>query len=157
MGIGKTSIHVPVRVLDCETGTGGLSTGSVEIGKIETGTGKVEIARFGDGSIESGTAGVYIAELAPKSRAQISTGLGSITIGKAIGTMDGVDLKLESGTGSITVGIPRSTAARLNCESALGRVSNELDSTGAPDYDVPKVEISASTGTGKISVVRAQG
>ncbi len=64
-------------------------------------------------------------------------------------------VKANGASGSITIGIEQGTAAWLDVSTLTGRVVQELDQTGAPTEDQPRVEITAHTVSGDLKVHRS--
>jgi hypothetical protein len=62
-----------------------------------------------------------------------------------------------SKNGSVEVGIREGSAARLELNTGVGRLHNELESSDAPAAGEPvdKVEVCASTKLGDVSIRRA--
>ncbi len=98
----------------------------------KTGSGDVEVDRLG------GT-------LVTKS------GSGSLVVRRAASG----SVKANGASGSITIGIEQGTAAWLDVSTLTGRVVQELDQTGAPTEDQPRVEITAHTVSGDLKVHRS--
>jgi DUF4097 and DUF4098 domain-containing protein YvlB len=81
------------------------------------------------------------------------TANGNIEVGEA---MEGT-VSMETGAGSLRVGVAKGTAAWVDARTSFGRVHNTLQSSERPDSTERSIEITARTAFGDINVHRAGG
>jgi DUF4097 and DUF4098 domain-containing protein YvlB len=138
--------------LDCSTGSGDISVGSVagSAARLESGSGAVSVgevrcplrARSGSGDVT--IASVFQTEVQAKS------GSGDIEITSTSGSVD-----LRSASGSLSIGVSDRLPAWLDLESVSGGIRIGLDSTHQPEPGEPYISIRARTASGDITVHRA--
>jgi hypothetical protein len=152
------------------------SAGAVTVGRA-TGTvaltasaGAVRVREIaGDATVKcnngSTTIGEITGTLAVRSAhadVTVENARGDVEIKGSYGAtvierIDRGQVRVESGYGSIEVGVPAGVAAWLDLGSKSGLVRSELEPSSAPsgdDADVPTVEIHAQTGWGDVTVRR---
>ena len=138
--------------LDCSTGSGDISVGSVagSGAQLESGSGTVSVgevrcplrAKSGSGDVTIGS--VFQTEV------QAKAGSGDIEITSTSGSVD-----LRSASGSLSIGVADRLPAWLDLESVSGRVRIGMDSTHPPAPGEAYVSVRARTASGDISVDRA--
>lgn len=168
-GIGKVHID-DSKTVDIANGAGDMSLGRVGGRAAVTSAGDMRIERIdGDAEIKNLNGRTRIGEVA--GRLQIKSSNGDIDIGKAHTDVDaktangsiaiaeaaGGRVSLETGAGSLEIGVGKGTKAWLDARTKFGRVNNALDDSGEPTPGDRTVEISARTALGDISVVRTTG
>lgn len=114
------------------------SHGNITIGDV---SGEVE-AKMSYGDLEISTAGGSVAA---------KTAYGSIEIGE----VSAGSIELESGFGSLAVGVREGVPAWLDLAAKNGHVRNDLASQDAPASTEGSVSVHARTNFGHISVRRA--
>jgi DUF4097 and DUF4098 domain-containing protein YvlB len=152
---------------------------------LKTDLGTVELTETGPLSLRGGVGAISVEGVS--GSAEVHNGSSDIRIGAVDGTADlstgsvSVDRALSDITaansngevrvgevvrgkvsattknGSVEVGIREGSAARLELNTGVGRLYNELESSDAPAADEPvnKVEVYASTKLGDVSIRRA--
>nr|WTB28326.1 DUF4097 domain-containing protein [Streptomyces sp. NBC_00830]WTB35756.1 DUF4097 domain-containing protein [Streptomyces sp. NBC_00830] len=154
--------------LRVESSSGDLTVDRADRADIVAGNGAVHLkrvdgpvtAKTGNGDIRIGEAHGEIRATTPNGRLSVGRAYGDVTARTAngdirIGEIRGSDVQLETADGSIDVGIPGGVAARLDLDTAGGRLTNELTSSNAPSDGESHVSLRARTSNGDISVRRA--
>ena len=167
-GLGR--IHVDrAGTLSAKTGSGDIdvehaaghtdiatSSGNVRVRELDH-TGVVKSAN-GDawvgtaaGDLRVGTANGSIAVDCARTSVGAKTAKGDVRLGEVVRG----SVVLETHMGDLEVGIREGTAAWLDVSALAGRVRNDLDAAEAPDASAPKVEVSARTTLGDVTIRRA--
>lgn len=154
--------------LQVGTGTGHVTTGDVTgDAEIHTGSGNIRIGQVegclvvknsnGDTEIDtvtghmrvrSANGGISVERAGGNVEAKTSN--GSIRLGKASrGSVD-----LGTAMGDLEIGIAEGTAARLDVNTASGRVHNLLNNATGPEETDETVEVRARTSYGDITIRR---
>ncbi|MET0837863.1 MAG: DUF4097 family beta strand repeat-containing protein [Marmoricola sp.] len=158
------------------TGSAKLKSGSGDvvaghIGKalvVSTGSGDVRVDHSGrSASVSVGSGDIRIGEVA--GEVLTKTGSGDIEVdrlGGSLTTKSGSGslvvhraasgaVRANGASGSISIGVEEGTAAWLDVSTLTGRVSQELQQTGAPTDGQQQVEITAHTVSGNLRVHRS--
>jgi DUF4097 and DUF4098 domain-containing protein YvlB len=134
------------------------SSGDVRIGAVDgtadvsTSNGKVRVGVVtGPANVKTTNGSASVDRALSDITAESSNGevrIGEVVRGKVSAT---------SKNGSVEVGIREGSAARLELNTDLGRVYNELTPSDAPEAEEPvaKVEVHASTKLGDVTISRA--
>ncbi|MFT0848320.1 DUF4097 family beta strand repeat-containing protein [Actinomycetaceae bacterium L2_0104] len=117
-----------------------------EAGSVKTGLGHVFIGVGSGARLESGVGNVQVDHLI--GDAWMKAGTGDIIVKK----MAWGELDANAGVGDVKIGVPRGTAALLDCTSGLGEVKSELRGGGEPEPDAPHVAIRGKSGVGNVSI-----
>jgi DUF4097 and DUF4098 domain-containing protein YvlB len=168
-GSGEVTIDDVTGSAKLKSGSGTVTAG--RIGKaalISTGSGDVSVDQPGEtASLSVGSGDIRIGDVVGNTTAK--TGSGDVEVGRlggALVTKSGSgdlvvrraasgSLKATGASGSITIGVEEGTAAWLDVSTLTGRVSQELEQTGAPTDDQRRVEITAHTVSGNLRVHRS--
>lgn len=137
--------------LDCSTGSGEISVGSVagSGARLESGSGAVSVGEVCcPVQAKSGSGDVTIMSVL-QTEVQARSGSGDIEITSTSGSVD-----LRSASGSLSIGVPDQLPAWLDLESVSGRVRIGLDSTHPPAPGEAYVSVRARTASGDITVHR---
>jgi DUF4097 and DUF4098 domain-containing protein YvlB len=152
-----------------KSGSGSVSAG--HIGQelvVASGSGNVRVGHSGRSTTVSvGSGDIQIGEVA--GEVVTKTGSGDIEVdrlGGALVTKSGSgnlvvrraasgSVKANGASGSISIGVEQGTAAWLDVSTLTGRVSQELEQTGAPTDEQQRVEITAHTVSGDLRVHRS--
>jgi DUF4097 and DUF4098 domain-containing protein YvlB len=148
---------------------GGATVGTAQGGvDITAAHGQIRIGTvMGDALLKASYGGIQVAEAGGDLEAKLSYGdlditraLGSVTANTAYGSVrvDEVSngsVQLESGFGTVAVGVRPGVAAWLDLSSRDGRVRNELAGDAAPDPSEQTVAIRVRAGSGDITIQRA--
>ena len=135
------------------------------------------IAHSGGGNVRLNLAGLTVSRLLADSgggnldvvlpdngtdlSATAKTGAGNVTVEIGNGITGNNALYVTSGAGNVVLRIPAGLAARIHATSGLGKVTvdprfskTDKNTYQSPDYDRAenRVEISAQTGAGNVSV-----
>jgi DUF4097 and DUF4098 domain-containing protein YvlB len=138
--------------LDCSTGSGDISVGSVagSGARLESGSGAVSVGEVRcPVRAKSGSGDVTIASVF-QTEVQAKSGSGDIEITSTSGSVD-----LRSASGTLSIGVSDRLPAWLDLESVSGRLRIGLDSTHPPAPGEAYVSVRARTASGDISVHRA--
>ena len=168
-GSGEVQVGDVTGSAKLKSGSGAVAAG--RIGKalvVTTGSGDVRVDRSGrTASVTVGSGDILISEVA--GDVLTKTGSGDVEVDRLGGTLvtksgsgslvvrraASGSVKANGASGSITIGIEQGTAAWLDVSTLTGRVVQELDQTGAPTDDQPRVEITAHTVSGDLWVHRS--
>lgn len=168
-GSGEVQVGDVTGSAKLKSGSGAVAAG--RIGKalvVTTGSGDVRVDHSGrTASVTAGSGDIRIAEVA--GDVLTKTGSGDVEVERLGGTLvtksgsgslvvrraASGSVKANGASGSITIGIEQGTAAWLDVSTLTGRVVQELDQTGAPTEDQPRVEITAHTVSGDLKVHRS--
>ena len=132
--------------------SGEVTVGSIGgAASIATASGDIGIGTLaGEGRIRSASGGVEIREAS--TGLSVHTASGDQTIGSAAAG----ELTLRSASGDVHVGIRRGSRVFIDARSASGDMGSELElAADAPPGDGPLVEVSATTASGDVRIVRA--
>ena len=133
------------------TSSGRLHVGElVEGGELKNSNGTTVVGATGGPLKARASNGAITVEVAADD-VEAKTAMGAVRV---LDVRHG-SLALETAMGDIEVGVREGTAAWLDVTTKLGRVRNEMESSGAPDQHADKVEVRASTALGDITVRRA--
>ncbi|MCP1415261.1 DUF4097 family beta strand repeat-containing protein [Paenarthrobacter sp. A20] len=136
--------------------------------RIKTGSGKIRIRDIeGVATIKNGNGNTYIAHAAGElsvsaangdvslERAGLSTTVKSSSGDITVGEVAAGNLTVQTGAGTLVVGVREGTAAWLDLNTKYGRVRNGLEASGGPGESMDKVEIRARNAYGDITVKRS--
>ncbi len=154
---------------DVKAGSGDVEVDSVaESIKVKTGSGDVSVGSIGgSGDIIAGSGDVVVGDLTDAIK--VKTGSGDIVIkggGERVDLMAGSgDLLLKrvsrgevfakTGSGDVSIGIVRGTAAYLDIQTVTGDVTSSLDPTEMPVDGDLTVSINVMSGTGDVVLQHA--
>ena len=152
-GVGAISVEGVSGSAEVHNGSGDIRIGAVDgTAHVSTGNGKVRVGVVtGPANVKCSNGSVSVDRALSDITAASSNGevrIGEVVRGKVSAT---------SKNGSVEVGIREGSAARLELNTGVGRLHNELESSDAPAAGEPvdKVEVSASTKLGDVSIRRA--
>jgi DUF4097 and DUF4098 domain-containing protein YvlB len=139
--------------------------GGIEItadhGQIRVGTVTGDaILKASHGSITVGESSGDLDAKLSYGDLEITRALASVAAKTAYGSIQlreisSGSVQVESGYGTVTIGVRPGVPAWLDLSSKDGRVRNELDGDGAPDESEQSVSVRARTQFGDISIQRA--
>jgi DUF4097 and DUF4098 domain-containing protein YvlB len=138
--------------LECSTGSGNISVGSVDGSgaRLRSGSGDISVAEVNCPiSAKSGSGEVVVKSLRG-ANLQANSGSGDIAVSATNGSVD-----LRSASGSLTVGVADSLPAWLDLNSVSGDIRIGLESTAEPEPGEPYLTLRARTASGDISIHRA--
>jgi DUF4097 and DUF4098 domain-containing protein YvlB len=138
--------------LKARTASGDLVFGRVEgDASVNSASGDVQLASlFGRGTLRSASGDVVVGEAA--ADLSISTASG----GQTITSVATGEVTLRSASGDVHVGIRRGSRVHVDARSGSGELESELELGGEqPAGDGPLVELSATTASGDVRIVRA--
>ena len=152
-GVGVVSVEGVSGSAEVHSGSGDIRIGAVDgTADVSAGNGKVRVGVVtGPAIVKCSNGSVSVDRALSDITAASSNGevrIGEVVRGKVSAT---------SKNGSVEVGIRQGSAARLELNTGVGRLYNELESADAPAADEPadKVEVCASTKLGDVSIRRA--
>jgi len=144
----------------------GTAEGSVEItadhGQIRIGTVTGDaILKASHGTITVGESGGDLDARLSYGDLEITKALASVAAKTAYGSIQlrevsSGSIQVESGYGTVTIGVRPGIPAWLDLSSKDGRVRNQLDGDRAPDESEPTVAVRARTQYGDITIQRAR-
>jgi DUF4097 and DUF4098 domain-containing protein YvlB len=168
-GSGDVSVDQVTGSAKLKSGSGTVSAGRVGKGLVvSTGSGDVNVEESAHtATVSVGSGDIRIGQVT--GDAVTKTGSGDVEVGRLDGTLmtksgsgDLVVRRATSGavkangaSGDITIGIESGTAAWLDVSSLTGRISQELEESGAPSDGQQRVEITAHTVSGDLRVHRS--
>lgn len=118
------------------------------------------ILKASHGSVTVGESGGDLDAKLAYGDLLISTALASVTAKTAYGSIELLEIssgsvQVESGYGTVTIGVRPGVPAWLDLSSASGRVRNELDGDHVPDPSEQTVAVRARTQYGDITIQHA--
>ena len=126
VGSGDIRVSKSAANIDIDTGSGDVDLLEIQGQslRVDTGSGGVSARGIkGDAlSIETGSGGIHVSD-ASAPAINLSTGSGEITV-DVTGKVSLLDL--ESGSGDVSVTLPRSVGAQLSIETGSGGIESEL-------------------------------
>ena len=144
----------------------GTAEGSVEItadhGQIRIGTVTGDaILKASHGTITVGESGGDLDARLSYGDLEITKALASVAAKTAYGSIQlrevsSGSIQVESGYGTVAIGVRPGIPAWLDLSSKDGRVRNQLDGDRAPDESEPAVAVRARTQYGDINIQRAR-
>ena len=168
-GSGEVQVGDVTGSAKLKSGSGTVSAGRVgQALAVSTGSGNVLVDHSGrSATVTVGSGDIRIGQVA--GEVLTKTGSGDVEVDRLDGTLvtksgsgDLVVRRAASGavkangaSGSITIGVEEGTAAWLDVSTLTGRVTQELDQTGAPTDGQQRVEITAHTVSGNLRVHRS--
>ena len=151
-GVGQISVEAVTGPAEVHGSSSEIRIGAVDgTAQVSTDNGKIQLGLVtGSASVKASNGSVSI------DRALTDITAASANGGVRIGEVVRGTVSATSKNGSVEVGVREGSAARLELSTSVGRVYNELTSTGAPGADEPvdKVEIHADTKLGDITIRR---
>ncbi|MBK1783400.1 DUF4097 family beta strand repeat-containing protein [Prauserella cavernicola] len=156
--------------LDLHTSAGNVSVGRIDgHAEVSTGSGKLGIGELrGSGVVKNSNGTCELGTVTGKLR--LRTANGDLSVGSSadgleaktangnirVGEATGGPLALETGMGSVEVGIPAGTAAWLDAKTGYGRVDSDLGGgSGEPGPTDESIEVRARTAMGDIVIRRS--
>ena len=144
----------------------GSAEGGIEItadhGQIRIGTVTGDaILKASHGTITVGESGGDLDARLSYGDLEITKALASVAAKTAYGSIQlrevsSGSIQVESGYGTVTIGVRPGIPAWLDLSSKDGRVRNQLDGDRAPDESEPTVAVRARTQYGDITIQRAR-
>jgi len=168
-GSGQVEVEDVTGSAKLKSGSGNVSARQIgQAATISTGSGDVSLDRAGhSASVSVGSGDIRIGDVTGDTLTK--TGSGDVEVDRLGGTLvtksgsgnlvvrraTSGSLKATGASGSITIGVEQGTAAWLDVSTLTGRVSQELEQTGAPSEGQQRVEITAHTVSGDLRVHRS--
>jgi DUF4097 and DUF4098 domain-containing protein YvlB len=118
---------------------------------VQTASGDVALGRLAaEGAIRAASGDVTVRETAASLTVQTASG------DQSIGSIASGDVRLQSASGDVSVGIRRGSRLWVDAKSMSGETSSELDVGDTPqEGEGPVVELRATTMSGDIRIARA--
>ena len=152
-GVGAITVEGVSGSAQVHSGSGVIRIGAVDgTADVSTGNGKVRVGVVtGPANLKVSNGSVSVDRALSDITAESANGevrIGEVVRGKVSAT---------SKNGSVEVGVREGSAAYLELNTGVGRVYNELASSGAPKAGEPgdQVEVRASTKLGDVTIRRA--
>jgi len=147
-GSGEISADRAEGTASVHTGSGAVRLGPMLAGlRARTGTGDVEVTSLiGPTSLFTGSGDVWLGAVAGDVMAR--TGSGDLTVADA---SEG-QIELQTGSGSIRVGVRAGSTAEVDLSSATGAARSELSLTDTRPEGAPKLRIRGRTASGSAIV-----
>ena len=168
-GSGQVAVGDVTDSAKLKSGSGSVSTGRVGTAlTVSAGSGNVHVDSSGrSATVIVGSGDIRIGEVS--GEAVTKTGSGDIEVGRLGGSLmtksgsgnlvvrqaSSGAVRANGASGSISIGIEEGTAAWLDVSTLTGRVTQELDQSGAPSEGQSRVEITAHTVSGDLRVHRS--
>jgi DUF4097 and DUF4098 domain-containing protein YvlB len=152
-GAGAITVEGVSGAAKAHTASGDIRIGAVDgTAEVSSSNGKVQVGVVtGPASVKTTNGSVSVDRALSDITAESSN--GEVRIGEvARGTVSAT-----SKNGSVEVGVREGSAAKLELNTTVGRVYNELAPSDAPEADEPvnRVEVHASTKLGDVTISRA--
>jgi DUF4097 and DUF4098 domain-containing protein YvlB len=149
-GSGAITVASSTGSIDARTGSGNVAAGVVGANaRIATGSGSAELAcANGEARLHSASGSLRIDTAGNMLEAY--TASGSIRIARA----DHGSVRAKTGSGSVSVGVVKGSAAHLDVHTMSGRVHSELEDGPAPASGEKQVELYITTMSGNVDVTR---
>jgi DUF4097 and DUF4098 domain-containing protein YvlB len=152
-GAGAITVEGVSGAAKAHTASGDIRIGAVDgTAEVSSSNGKVRVGVVtGPASVKTANGSVSVDRALSDITAESSN--GEVRIGEvARGTVSAT-----SKNGSVEVGVREGSAAKLELNTTVGRVYNELVPSDAPEADEPvnRVEVHASTKLGDVTISRA--
>jgi hypothetical protein len=147
-GSGQISADRASGTADVRTGSGAVRLGPMLAGlKARTGTGDVEVTSIGGPtSLFTGSGDVWLGAVAGDVMAR--TGSGDLTVADAsLG-----QIELQTGSGSIRIGVRAGSAAEVDLSSGTGEARSELPLSDNRPESAPTLRIRGRTASGSAVV-----
>lgn len=141
IGISGTAGDVRAR-----TGSGDIGVEAAEEIALATGSGDIVVGTCRGGSLATGSGDIELRESLGSS-VECRSGSGDLHAWISQGSFDG-----KTGSGDITVTIPRGIPVWLDLSTGTGRVAKDLESVGEPAEGQQAMAVKAKSGTGDIRV-----
>ncbi len=152
-GVGEITVEGVSGSAEVHSGSSNIRIGAVDgTADVSTGNGKVRVGVVtGPAHVKVSNGGLSVDRALSDITAANANGevrIGEVVRGKVSAT---------SKNGGVEVGVRQGSAAWLELNTHVGRVYNELESSGAPEAGEPvdKVEVRASTKLGDVTIRRA--
>lgn len=157
-GSGGVTVRVVAGDVDVETGSGGVVMedimGAVEI---ETGSGGVQARRIRGPELQAETGGgSLVLEALDVGRLQANTGSGSIKAVLNIVHPNG-DYALETGSGRVTVAVPKNADLTFDVEIHSGRIEHRGLDLKVARSDRDTLQAVMNRGTARLSIEGGNG
>lgn len=138
-------------VVEARTPAGDITVGRIEArAELSTSAGEVRVdVLHGEATIRAAAGGIRLGETAGDVHAVAP--YGAINLHSATSGL----VSLTTSYSNIEVGIPEGTAALLDVSTDHGRIRNELTPSGSPGEEDDRVELTARTGYGSVTVRRS--
>jgi DUF4097 and DUF4098 domain-containing protein YvlB len=167
-GAGDVLVDVATTA-DLSSGVGAVTAGNVDGDlRCSTGSGPIRVDRVGCTALVKNSNGdTWIGEAGTSTRVKAANGRVTVELARGdvnattangslrVGCAQSGSVQLRTSLGSIELGIPYGTAARLGLRTSHGRVRSELDQAAGPVEGERTLEVDAQTSAGDIDVVRA--
>ncbi|HEX7078545.1 MAG TPA: DUF4097 family beta strand repeat-containing protein [Candidatus Eisenbacteria bacterium] len=156
VGSGSVSVERATGTVDVETGSGDVELRDVRGDglKVETGSGRIDAHAIETARLELETgSGDVRAESVRAPRASLTTGSGAISM-RLDGDAD--DLALESGSGDVTLVVPRAFGAAVHFETGSGDIDSNVP-IEVRSRDRREIDGSIGDGRGRLNVETGSG
>jgi hypothetical protein len=148
---GDVEVELATGHADIATSSGDVRVRALDhTGVVKSANGDTWVGTAG-GDLRVGTANGDIAVDHAHTNVGAKTANGDVRLGEVVRG----SVVLQTNSGDLEVGIREGTAAWLDVSAIAGHVRNDLDAAEAPDQSAPKVEISARTTAGDVTIRRA--
>jgi DUF4097 and DUF4098 domain-containing protein YvlB len=163
IGSGMVRVEGADAEISIDTGSGDVSLAGIRARGVDVDTGSGEVTgndlSAESASIASGSGDIQLGKFKAE-RVSVDTGSGEVTV-EILGEM--LSLEIESGSGDISVTIPKTLGADLSIETGGGRIETNLTletSVRKHDQLVGRIgdgrgRIAIETGSGAVSIRQA--
>lgn len=183
-GSGDITCLVPLAQVAVHTGSGDVELAEVEDIECTAGSGDLRVARARNARAQSGSGDIRVDRvlesltartgsgnvvLGSATDVQAASGSGDITIEELRGTgtlrsasgdttvrrVVSGHLEARSASGDLSLAVALGTPVLLDCSTISGRIHSELTSSEAPEGDEERLELTARTISGTLTISRA--
>ncbi|WP_235883386.1 DUF4097 family beta strand repeat-containing protein [Saccharopolyspora elongata] len=171
--VGSCQLKTPTGDIQVEQATGArlrTTAGKVSVDRVTgqadvSGNGEIRLRQVGGGAVVKNVGGdIWVGEVAGDLRVSSANGAITVDVARAevdaktacgdirVGELGSGAVDLYTPTGVVEVGVPQSTAVRLDAHTSAGRVRNDLPASEQSDRTV---KVRARSHGGDIIVRRA--
>lgn len=150
-GSGDVEIDAVAESLRVKTGSGDVSVGSIRgSGDVVAGSGDVVVGESTEAiKVKTGSGDVVIK--GGGERVDLMAGSGDLLLKR----IDRGEVFAKTGSGDVSIGIARGTAAYLDIQTVTGDVTSSLDPTEMPEGGDATVSVNVMSGTGDVVLQHA--
>lgn len=150
-GSGDVEIETVAESVKVKTGSGDVTMGSIRgSGDIAAGSGDVVVSDVTETiKVKTGSGDILIKD--GGARVDVMAGSGDLTLKR----IERGEVVAKTGSGDVSIGIVRGTAAYLEIQTVTGDVTTHLDAAEMPGDGEPTVSINVMSGTGDVVLQHA--
>lgn len=151
VGSGDVEVETIAASIKVKAGSGDVRLGPVG-GSCDVASGSGDITLEGvDDTLKVKTGSGDVIVKRGGERVEVMAGSGDLTVQR----VHRGDVSAKTGSGDISIGVARGTAAYLDIHTVTGSVTSHLEASDHPDEDDQTVAISVMSGTGDVVLQHA--